>query len=101
MNRLDELVNQFVVSDTTLVGLPPSGVEIVSEKIGVVGSDVQADGQCVRRMDPGTERVESEFANRYRHAVGALVSKTEDALDVGEDDQADVRVRVPDRAGSK
>jgi len=97
---LDELINQFVVGDTTQVGLPPSGVEIVSEKIGVVGSDVQADRQCVRQMDPGTERVESEFANRYRLASDALVAETEDALVVGEDDQADVRVRVPDKAGS-
>ena len=69
-------------------------VEVVVEQGLVVGADVEADGQRRGRMDAGGRRVERELADGDAHAARALVAEAEDALVVGDDDEAHVVVRA-------
>ena len=63
---------------------------VVVQQLRVVGAHVEADGQRLRRMDAGRGGVERELADRDAHAARALVAEAEDALVVGDDDQAHV-----------
>ena len=49
---------------------------------------------------PGGGRVERQLADRDAHAAGALVSKAEDPLVVGDDDEAHVAERPRARAAA-
>jgi len=86
--RFDEVV---VLLAGDAAGAVPD-VERVFQQRGVVGADVEADGQHLGWMDAGTGHVERQLADGDAHPPGALVAETEDALVVGDHDQADVLV---------
>ena len=71
-------------------GCAPADVEVVVEQRLVVGADVEADGQRLRGMDAGGRGVERELADGDAHAARALVAEAEDALVVGDHDEAHV-----------
>jgi hypothetical protein len=60
----------------------------IGEQGFVVGAHVQRDRQADRRIDAGAGGVQRQLADRDAHAVGALVAEAEDALAVGDDDDA-------------
>ena len=84
--------------DELLVGRaaqPPravADVERVTEQLAIVGADVEGDRQREGGMQTARGRVEGQLADGDAHAAGALVAEAEDALVVGHDDEADVRV---------
>jgi hypothetical protein len=86
--------------DERVVGLPleppaaMADVERIVEQRGVVRSDVEDDRQDLRRVDPRARDVERELADRNPHAPGALVAQTQDALVVGDHDEADVLIGI-------
>ena len=88
-----ELLDQLVVVGAAQPGMPPPEVELVVEQGLVVGADVEADRQRLAGVDAGGRGVERELADGDAHAAGALVAQPEDALVVGDDDQAHVVVR--------
>ena len=89
-NGLHELVQQRVVGISAHpLGLD-SDVERVIEEIVVVGPDIDRDRQGGRGVDPSARRVQRELPDRDAHTVGTQVSEAEDALTVGDDDDADV-----------
>ena len=69
---------------------PVTEVERVVQELPTVGPDVERDGQRPGRIDARGGGVQRELADRDRHAAGALVAEAQDALVVGDDDQADV-----------
>ena len=73
-------------------GLAEPEVERVGEQGLVVGADVQCDGQgdLGRHARAGDQR---QLADRDAHAVDAQVAEAEDALPVGDHDEANVLLR--------
>ena len=65
--------------------VPPSDIDRVGETLLVVGPDIEQDRQGGGRMETGAGGIERQFADRDAHAVGALVSETEDALAIADD----------------
>ena len=93
--RLDERV--VLAAAQTLLRV--AEVQRIGEERGVVGADVEADGQALRRMDARARDVEGQLADGDAHAADALIAQPEDAFVVGRHDQADVVVRrVPEDA---
>ncbi len=86
LDGLDELV------DKVEVGLPgdplvaPADVLGVVQSLGVVGSDVEHDGQGPFGANAADERVKRELADRNAEAAGPLVADAQDPLAVGDDD---------------
>ena len=86
LDGLDELV------DKVEIGLPgdalvaPADVLGVVESLGVVGPDVEHDGQGPFGANAADERVKRELADRNAEAAGPLVADAQDPLAVGDDD---------------
>src|SRR6185369_412955 len=90
LHRRHELINErrvFVAADAAL---PQSQVEWVVEQSLVVRADVDNDRQAVLRWHAGTGRAKSEFPDRDAHAASAEIPQPEDALAVGDHDEAHV-----------
>ena len=90
----DEGLDELVVGRTRDAARAVPEIERVFEKRGVVGADVEADGQHLGWVDAGARDVERQLADGDAHATRTLVSEAEDALVVGDDDEADVVVGV-------
>ena len=68
-------------------------IERVVEQNLIVGADIENDRQAVLRRHAGAGGVERELAKRDAHSAGAEIAETEDALAVGDDDEAHVLFR--------
>ena len=93
LHRLDELVDERVVFRAAHAVLAQAEIERVVEQSLVVGADVERDRQGQLRRHAGAGGVERQLAHRDAHAADAEVAQAEDALAVGHDDEADVRLR--------
>ena len=89
-DRLHERLDDRVVGRAAQARRPVTEVQRIVEQLPAVGPDVERDGQGVRRIDARSRGVQRQLADRDRHPAGALVAEAEDALVVGDDDQADV-----------
>jgi hypothetical protein len=67
-------------------------VKIVVEEFRVVGTDVEADGEAVVRVNAGSGAVKRDFSDRDAHSARALIAEAQDALVVGDNDEPDVTV---------
>src|SRR5207302_5745513 len=65
-------------------------IDRVSEALLVVGPDIEQDRQGGGGMETGAGRIERQLPDRNAHAIGALVSQTEDALAIADDDSLDL-----------
>ncbi len=92
-DRGHELLDERVVLRAPGPLLPEPDVDRPVEQFLVVGADVDGDRQRVGRVDAGARRVERELAHRDAHAQRAEVPEPEDALAVGDDDQANTLER--------
>ena len=65
-------------------------IERVVQELPTVGPDIERDGQGLGWIDARGRGVERQLADRDRHPAGPLVAEAQDALVVGDDDEADV-----------
>src|SRR5438876_7119930 len=65
-------------------------IERVIEQNLIVRADVENDRQTVPRRHAGARGIERELADRDAHPAGAEVAETEDALAVGDHDEAHI-----------
>ena len=86
----EELLDHLVVRGAPQALLRQPDVERILEQRLVVRADVQRDRQALRGMDARAGGVQGELADRDAHAVRAEIAEAEDALAVGDDDDADV-----------
>ena len=93
LHRRDEFLDQRVVARAAQALLPQPDVERVVAQGLVVGADVEHHRQAAPRMHAGAPGIERELADRDAHAVRAQVAQAEDALAVGDHDDADVALR--------
>jgi hypothetical protein len=84
----DELLDQPFVLRAPQPWRAPPEIQLVFEQGLVVGADVQADGQRLPGRDARSGGVQRELADRNAHAPGALITEAQDALVVGDDDEA-------------
>ena len=68
-------------------------IEHVAPQRLVVRPDVECHRQAGLWIDAGARGVERQLADRDAHAVGAQIAEPQDALAVGDDDDADVFLR--------
>src|SRR6516164_1978978 len=68
-------------------------VERVVEQALIVRADIENNGQTVLRRHAGAGGIERELADRDTHPASAEISETENALAVGDDDEAHVLFR--------
>ncbi len=90
---LHELLDELEVGLAREPRTPVAVVERVVEQRLIVGADVEAHRQALRRMEARAGHVEGELADRDAHAPGAEIAETEDALVVGDDQEPDVAER--------
>ena len=93
LDGLDELLDEGVVFRAAHALLVESDIQRVFVQLGVVGADVQGDGQAVVGMQAGASRIERELADGNAHAERAQVTEAEDALAIGHHDHAHIRMR--------
>ncbi len=87
---LDERLDDRVVRRAAQPRRPVTDVERIVQELAAVGPDIERDGQGVSRIDARGRGVQGQLPHRDRHPAGSLVAKAQDALVVGDDDQADV-----------
>ena len=80
LDRLHELLDEFVPLGGRDARLAQAQVERVVEQLAVVRAEVDVHRQQVLRRHGGAGGVELELADRDAHAVGAQVAQAEDAL---------------------
>src|SRR5207253_3238219 len=80
----------FFAADAVLA---QAEIERVIEELLIIRADVQYDGQAVLRRHAGAGRIECQLADRYTHSSGAEIAEAEDALAVGNHDEAHVLFR--------
>lgn len=89
-DRLNEFLDELVVFSAAEAGSAIAQIERVGKQSGIVGPDVEADGEAKRGVDARTGRVEDEFPDGDGHPTGALVAQPENAFVVGDNDKADI-----------
>ena len=92
LDGLDEAVHKGVVVLAPEAVLGVAEVERVVEQLFVVGPAVKGDGQGQLGVDAGPGDVQGELADGDAHASGALVAEAQDALVVGDHDEAHARL---------
>ena len=93
LHRRHELVDEGQIFVAAHAVLAQAEIERVVEQSLIVRADVENDRQAVLRRHAGAGGVERELADRDAHAAGAEIAETEDALAVGDDDEAHVLFR--------
>ena len=93
LHRFDELVDKSQVFVTAHPVLAQAEIERVLAQCLVARADVENDRQAILRRHAGAGGVEREFPERDPHAAGAEIAEPEDALTVGDDDEAHIRFR--------
>src|SRR5262249_19264735 len=68
-------------------------IERVIEQDLIIRADVENDRQTILRRHAGAGGIERELADRDAHPASAEVAEAEDALAVGDDDEAHVLFR--------
>jgi hypothetical protein len=68
-------------------------IERVVEQDLIVRADIEDDGQTVLRRHAGTSGIERELADWDAHPAGAEIAEAENALAIGDDDEAHVLFR--------
>ena len=91
--RADEFLHQGIVGLAALAPALQAQVQGIVEKVLVIGAHVQGDRQALGGMDAGAGGVQGQFAHRDAHARGPQVAQSENALAVGNHDDARVAVR--------
>ena len=89
-HSVDERLDDRVVRPAAQPRRPVPDVERIVQERLTVGPDIERDGQGAGRIDARGGRVQRQLAHRDRHPAGPLVAEAQDALVVGDDDQADV-----------
>jgi hypothetical protein len=85
-----EFLDQRVVVIAAQARLLQAEVERILAQLGVVGADVEHDGQAQVRMHARACGIEGKLAHRNAHPVRAQVAQSEDALAVGDNDDRDI-----------
>ena len=88
-----ELVDESQIVFAAHAVLAQALIERVVEQALIVGADVENDRQTVLRRHTGAGGIERELADRNAHAAGAEIAEAEDALAVGDDDEAHIPFR--------
>ena len=89
-DRGDEFFDEFIISRAGEAALAEAEVKRIVEQRLVVRADINGDREALVGIDARACGVESEFADRDAHAIRAEVAEAEDALAVGDDDDADI-----------
>ena len=97
-HRLHERLDDRIVGRAAQARRPVSDVQRIVKELAAVGPYIERDGQGVRRIDARGCRVQGQLSDRDRHPAGSLVAQAQDALVVGDDDQADVVAGRPQDA---
>ena len=84
----NEFVQQLVIGHAGEPALAQPDIERVFEHRRIVAADVEGDRQAQLRMHACTRGIQRQLAHRNSHAVGAQVAQAENALAVGDDDDA-------------
>ena len=90
--RLHELLDHRVVLGRGEATVRQAQVQGIGEQGVVLRPDIQRDRQARRRRDARAGGVERELADGDAHPVGAQVAQAEDALAVGDHDDAHGRL---------
>ena len=105
LHRRHELINERQILFAADALLAQAQIEWVVEQGLIVRADIENDRQAVLRRHAGAGGIERELAERDAHAAGAEIAETEDALAVGDDNEAHILFRPiaqaapsPDRA---
>ena len=91
-DRADERLDE---SDVSVSSQPPLGIALVEgivQQLLVVCPAVERYRQRQPRVQAGSGHIESELADGNAHPACSLVAESEDALVVGDDDEADSRL---------
>src|SRR5260370_15969034 len=64
----------------------PSDIDRIGETLLVVGPDIEQDREGGGWMETGAGRIARHFSAQDAHALGALVSQTDDSLAIADDD---------------
>jgi len=62
----------------------------IVQTLGIIGANVENDGQSARRVNPADKRVQRKLADGNAQTADALIADAEDALAVGDDDNVNV-----------
>jgi len=89
----DKFRDKGHVSLATHAVLPQAEVQRIIEQRLIVRADVENDRQAVLRGHAGASGIERQLAERYAHAPGSEIPQSQDALAVGDDDEAHVLLR--------
>jgi len=84
----NEFVQHFVVGRSGEPALAQPDVKRVIEHCRVIAADIEGNRQAQLRMHAGAGGVERQLAHGNSHAVGAQIAQPENALAVGDDDDA-------------
>ena len=87
-----EGLDELVVGGAAQPPRAVAEVQRIAQQLAIVRADIERDRQRQRGMDAARGRVERQLADGDAHPARALVAEAEDALVVGHDDEADVRV---------
>lgn len=74
--------------DKVIIGLAPDAtlpqtkIQIIGQKLLVVGAAVEDDGQAAVRVDAGAQRSEGELGDGYENAADALVTDAKNLLPI-------------------
>ena len=83
-----EFLDQVIVGLSAQAALAQAHVERIAQELAVVRARVYHHRQAQRRVHARARRVKRELADRNAHAVGTEVAETQNALAVGDHDQA-------------
>ena len=87
---MNEALNEGVVLGTTESWRSASKIIRVSDQFAVVGANIKRDWKCPRWLNSRSGGVERKLADWDAHAANAKVAEAEDALVVGDNDQANL-----------
>ena len=100
LDALHEGLDELVVGRAAQPAGAVAHVERVVEQGAVVGAHVERDRQRQRGVQAAAGGVQRQLADGDAHAAGALVAQAQDALVVGDDDEAHVLDRASCAAAS-
>src|ERR1019366_25714 len=90
LDRAHELFDEGIVLRPAHAASAVAQIKGVGGQRAVIGTDVKTYRQCEGRRDTGAGGVQDKFADGNGHAARALIAEAQDALVVGDDDEADV-----------
>src|SRR5207245_5479435 len=93
LHRRHELIDKGEIRFAAHAVLAQALIERIVEQNLIVRADVENDRQTVLRRHAGAGGIERELAERDAHPAGAKIAEAENALAVGDDDEADVLFR--------